>query len=170
MRYAVVSAAAILASVAATLTAFSALRSAGAEQRLSPIYGVALPEGYRRWQLIAPSSEGPPLNELRSILANERGVMAYQSKILPFPDGTVLVKLAWKRQQLGEFASATVPGDPTTVQVMVKDSKRYAASGGWGFGRFVNGKPVDRAQHETCLSCHQQNVKDHDIVFTRYAS
>ena len=45
---------------------------------------------------------------------------------LPFPDGTILVKLAWKRQPSAEFAPAFVPGAPTTVQVMVKDAKRYA--------------------------------------------
>jgi hypothetical protein len=29
---------------------------------------------------------------------------------------------------------------------MVKDSRRYASTGGWGFGRFVNGQPVDASQ------------------------
>ena len=33
----------------------------------------------------------------------------------------------------------------------------------------VDGKPVDLAQHQTCLGCHKANVKDHDLVFTRYA-
>jgi Cytochrome P460 len=46
---------------------------------------------------------------------------------------------------------------------MVKDSKKYAATGGWGFGRFIDGKAVDEAQHETCFPCHQ-NVKGHDWV------
>ncbi|NSZ64240.1 cytochrome P460 family protein [Agrobacterium tumefaciens] len=135
----------------------------------SPIYGVTLPEGYRDWKFIAPAQEAPPLDELRAVLANDVAVDAYKSGTLPFPDGSILVKLAYKRQQSTEFAPATVPGAATTVQVMVKDSKKYAASHGWGFGRFVNGKPVDAAQHETCLSCHEGNVKDHDFVFTRYA-
>jgi hypothetical protein len=52
---------------------------------------------------------------------------------------------------------------------MVKDSKKYASTGGWGFGRFVNGKPVDEAQHKTCYGCHSAHVKEHDLVFTRYA-
>jgi Cytochrome P460 len=52
---------------------------------------------------------------------------------------------------------------------MVKDSKRYASTGGWGFGRFIDGKPVDEAQHKTCFVCHSALVKDHDFVFTRYA-
>ncbi|MBE0630965.1 MAG: cytochrome P460 family protein, partial [Burkholderia vietnamiensis] len=88
---------------------------------------------------------------------------------LPFPDGTILVKLAYKRKQSDEFAPATVPGQATTVQVMVKDSRRYAATGGWGFGRFIDGVPADLAQHQTCFACHQARVKNHDYVFTRLA-
>jgi len=44
-----------------------------------------------------------------------------------------------------------------------------AATGGWGFGRFIDGKPADEMAHATCCPCHQVNVKDHDFVFTRYA-
>ncbi len=79
------------------------------------------------------------------------------------------MKLAWKHVSSPEFAAASIPGAATTVQVMVKDSKRYAATGGWGFGRFIGGKPVDEAQHETCFACHQARVKQHDFVFTRFA-
>ncbi|TRA99248.1 MULTISPECIES: cytochrome P460 family protein [Rhizobium/Agrobacterium group] len=138
-------------------------------ENASPIYGVTLPEGYRDWTFIAPAQEAPPLDELRAVLANDIAVNAYRTKTLPFPDGSILVKLAYKRQQSTEFPPATVPGAATTVQVMVKDSKKYTGSHGWGFGRFVDGKPVDAAQHETCLACHEGNVKDHDFVFTRYA-
>ncbi|MEC4592099.1 MULTISPECIES: cytochrome P460 family protein [Nitrospirillum] len=135
----------------------------------SPLYGVTIPEGYRAWQLVAPAQEAAPLDELRAIVGNTTAIKAYQAGTLPFPDGTVLVKLAWKHTQSPEFATASVPGASTTVQIMVKDSKRYAATGGWGFGRFVNGKPADQAQHETCWGCHQALVADRDYVFTRYA-
>jgi len=64
---------------------------------------------------------------------------------------------------------AFVPGAATAVQIMVKDSKKYAATGGWGFGRFIGGKPVDEAQHATCFPCRQANAKGHDFAFTRYA-
>jgi Cytochrome P460 len=60
-------------------------------------------------------------------------------------------------------------GRATTVQIMIKDSMKYASTGGWGFGRFIDGKAVGRAQHETCFGCHQAHVKDHDFVFTRLA-
>jgi Cytochrome P460 len=135
----------------------------------SPIFGVTIPVGYRQWELIAPSHEAGGFNELRAILGNPIAMKAYKEGTLPFPDGAMLAKLAWKQEPSAEFSGAFVPGHATTVQIMVKDSKRYASTGGWGFGRFIDGRPVDRAQHETCFGCHQANVKDHDIVFTRLA-
>ncbi|AHI66887.1 cytochrome P460 family protein [Burkholderia thailandensis] len=135
----------------------------------SPIYGVTLPDGYRKWQMIAPAEEAAPLDELRVVLGNPAAVKAIERATLPFPDGAMLVKLAYKRRQSGDFESATVPGAPTTVQVMVKDSRRYASTGGWGFGRFINGVPADEAQHRTCFACHQARVKARDFVFTRFA-
>jgi hypothetical protein len=135
----------------------------------SPIFGVTIPASYRNWQFIAPAQEAEPLDELRVIVGNDVAIAAYRSGSLPFPDGTVLVKLAWKAMQAPEFAPATIPGAPTTVQVMAKDSKRYSATGGWGFGRFVDGKPVDEAQHQTCFACHEARVRSHDYVFTRFA-
>ena len=133
----------------------------------SPIYGVTVPIGYRQWQLIAPAQEADPLDELRAVLGNPKAVNAYQEGTIPFPEGTVLAKLAWKRVQSTEFETASIPGASTTLQIMIKDSKKYPATGGWGFGRFVNGKPTDEAQHQTCFACHQALVKQHDFVFTR---
>lgn len=135
----------------------------------SPIYGVTIPPGYRKWEMIAPAEEPAPLDELRVVLGNPQAVAALEKSTLPFPDGTILVKLAYKRKQSAESPTATVAGRATTVQVMVKDSKRYAATGGWGFGRFINGVPVDAAQHQTCFACHQALVRNHDYVFTRLA-
>jgi hypothetical protein len=135
----------------------------------SPVYGVALPDGYRHWEVIAPAVEAAPLDELRVVLGNAIAVKAYRDQTLPFPDGSVLVKLAWKQKPSPEFAPATIPGAATTVQVMVKDSRRYAATGGWGFGRFIDGEPADEAQHRTCFACHQAKVNGHDFVFTRLA-
>ena len=135
----------------------------------SPIFGVTIPPGYRQWALIAPSQETGRLDELRGILGNPVAMQAYRDGTLPFPDGTILAKLAWKHVASTEFEGAFVPGPATTVQIMVKDSKRYAATGGWGFGRFIAGQPVDEAQHRSCFPCHQANVKGHDYVFTRLA-
>jgi hypothetical protein len=136
---------------------------------ISPIYGVRIPDGYRQWELIAPAQEAEPLNELRAVLGNSVAIEAYNAGTLPFPDGTILAKLAWKHLQSPDFEPASIPGATTTLQIMVKDSKKYAATGGWGFGRFIDGKPVDEAQHQTCFACHESRVKERDYVFTRYA-
>ncbi|MDR5752273.1 cytochrome P460 family protein [Caballeronia sp. LZ024] len=143
--------------------------AAPADPPTSPIYGVAVPEGYRKWEMIAPAEEAAPLDELRVVLGNPAAIKAIESSTLPFPDGTVLVKLAYKRKPSPDFESATIPGKPTTVQVMVKDSRRYASTGGWGFGRFIDGQPADLAQHQTCFACHAARVKDRDYVFTHFA-
>lgn len=161
----------IFACLAATSgLVFAALpfTSGRADVERSPTFGVESPTGYRQWELIAPSHETGGFNELRGILGNSIAMKAYAAGTLPFPDGTILAKLAWKREPSSEFPGAFIPGQATTVQIMVKDSKKYASTGGWGFGRFIDGKAVDQAQHETCFGCHQANVKNHDFVFTRF--
>lgn len=159
-----------LATVSCVLAVALVARAAGADpHRASPIYGVTVPGGYRAWELIAPAQEAAPLDELRVVLGNPVAVKAYRDGTLPFPDGAVLAKLAWKHVPSPEFEPASIPGAATTVQFMVKDSRKYAATGGWGFGRFIDGKPADEAQHRTCFACHQARVKNHDLVFTRWA-
>jgi hypothetical protein len=144
-----------------------ALGGPGGED-FSPIFGVTIPAGYRQWELIAPSHE-EGFDELRGILGNTLSMKAYRDGTAPFPDGAMLAKLAWKRVPPSEFKGAFVPGIATTLQIMVKDSKQYVSTGGWGFGRFIDGKPVDEAQHKMCFPCHEANVKGHDFVFTRLA-
>jgi hypothetical protein len=163
------------AAAAASLIASRPLTAAGGERAESPIYGVAIPAGYRQWEVVAPSQEAGSLDELRVILGNAISMKAYREGTLPFPDGAMLAKIAWKRvQSVGDDAAlgspqAFVPGAATTVQIMVKDSMKYAATGGWGFGRFIQGKPVDVAQHETCFPCHEARARGHDLLFTHYA-
>ena len=139
---------AALASLAIAAILSSAPGSALAEGA-SPIYGVTIPDGYRGWELVAPSLEGEPLERAARHSGQRRGDRPPTGPAtLPFPDGTILAKLAWKSVQSDEFDAASVPGAATTVQFMVKDSKKYADTGGWGFGRFVGGEPADAAQHE----------------------
>lgn len=133
----------------------------------SPLFGVTIPPGYRAWQIVAPSHR-PDKDEIRVILGNEIAMKAYRDGTLPFPDGSILAKLAWKRVESAGFKEAFVPGAPQRIEFMVKDAVRYAETGGWGFGRFVGGKPADEAQHATCFPCHKANVLDHDFVFTRF--
>jgi Cytochrome P460 len=112
------------AAVACALASLS-FENGRAGEDSSAIFGVTIPPGYRKWQLVAPSQETGRLDELRAILGSDLSINAYRDRALPFPDGSILVKLAWKHVQSAEFAAAYVPGIPTTVQVMVKDSNRY---------------------------------------------
>jgi hypothetical protein len=155
--------------------------SAVTNAEASPVFGVKVPAGYRQWGLIAPLREagqaGSP-DRLYAILGNDIAMKAYQEGTLPFPDGTILIKRSWEQvpstlddDVLGG-SQAFIPGRAAMIQVMIKDSKKYASTGGWGFGKwFMNGKPVSKAQHEACFECHEstEDVKNHDFVFTRYA-
>jgi Cytochrome P460 len=145
----------------------------------SPIYGIRIPEGYRDWKLIAVNQihlagKG---EQLRAQVGNELAVKAFKEGTLPFPDGVIIAAIHWTRVSSednnkvldGPFpgTQSFVIGSRVNVQFMVKDSKKYAATGGWGFADFKDGKPGDKALHETCFPCHEP-AKDHDYVFTHY--
>lgn len=133
------------------------------------ITGIAVPEGYRNWAVIAPSYRTDK-DEIRLILGNEIAVQAARNKTLPYPDGAILAKLAYKGVKSSEWEAALVPGAAKRQEFMVKDSNKFAATGGWGFGRFVDEKPVgDEELYASCFPCHAANVKDNDYVFTRFA-
>jgi hypothetical protein len=155
-------------AMATGILASMPFRAGHADDGGSPIFGVKIPAGYRQWEMVAVSQE-VAFDELRGVLGNPAAMQAYRNRTLPFPDGTILAKLAWKRMPVPGVDGAFGAGSATTVQFMVMDSKKYASTGGWGFGRFIDGKPVDEAQHETCFPCHQANVKAHDFVFTQFA-
>lgn len=156
-------------SLAAALVAVAAsFVGVHAADEASPLFGVTIPPGYRQWEMIAPA-HSPPFDELRGVLGNAAAMQAYRAGTLPFPDGAVLAKLSWRHVESDEFRGDFVPGAPTTLQFMVKDSKKHAATGGWGFGKFSDGKPVSEKEHSECFACHQAHVKNHDFVFTRVA-
>jgi hypothetical protein len=145
----------------------------------SPIYGVTIPSGYRDWQVIAVNQlKTDKIDQLRAQLGNDISIKAFKEGTLPFPDGAIIAALHFNRVPsednnkvlAGSFpgAQSFVVGSPANVQFMVKDSKKYAATGGWGFGDFKDGKPGDEALHRTCFPCHQP-AKDHDFVFAHYA-
>jgi hypothetical protein len=145
----------------------------------SPIYGVTIPPGYRDWKLIAVDHlVTDKIDQLRAQLGNDIAIKAFKDGTIPFPDGTIIAALHWTRVPsddnnkvlAGAFPGARsyVIGSAVNVQFMVKDSKKYAATGGWGFADFKNGKPGDKALHEACFPCHEP-AKAHDFVFARYA-
>lgn len=140
----------------------------------SPIYGVRIPPGYRDWGLISVTHEGGDFNQLRAQLGNETAIRAYRDGTRPFPDGSIIVALHWNRvpsdddNKVFGREQAFVAGSAVNMQVMVKDSIKYASTGGWGFGDFRDGKPSDRAVHEKCFACHVP-AKENDYVYTHYA-
>jgi hypothetical protein len=145
-----------------------------ADGAAAPIFGVKIPPGYRDWKLISVAHEAGNLNDLRAILGNDVAVKAYREGKLPFPDGSIVARLAWsyvpseENNKVFGRDQSFVAGSPTNVQLMVKDSRKYAATGGWGFAQFKDGKPADEALHKTCFPCHEP-VKARDFVFTQYA-
>src|SRR5271165_1829325 len=149
----------------------------------APIYGIRLPQGYRDWHLISVkqlTGAGGKLKQLRAQLGNDIAITAFREGKLPFPDGAIIAALHWNEDSSdadnevlasgfpGLGLESSFAGSAVNVQFMVKDPKKYAASGGWGFADFTNGKPGDQALHEKCFPCHQPG-KDRNYVFTRYA-
>ena len=154
-----------------------------AASNASPIYGVTIPAGYRDWRLVSVkqlTGEGGKLKQLRAQLGNDIAIKAFREGKLPFPDGAIIAALHWNEAASDENNKVLASGFPgaglqssiaasaVNVQFMVKDSKKYAATDGWGFADFTNGKPGDEALHKTCFPCHQP-AKDRDFVFARYA-
>jgi hypothetical protein len=142
---------------------------------VAPLSGVRVPAGYRDWRLISVAREEGSLDDLRAILGNDTAITAYREGKLPFPDGTILARLAWAYESSEENNEAFgrsqsfVAGPPKNgVQFMVKDSTRYTSTGGWGFAQFNDGKAADEAVHNTCFACHQ-SARARDFAFTRYA-
>ena len=148
--------------------------SGRSDEDADPIFGIKIPSGYRDWKLISVAHEEGNLNDLRALLGNDLAIKAYREGKLPFPDGTIIARLAWsyvpseENNKVFGRAQSFVPGAATNVQFMVKDSKKYAATGGWGFAQFKDGKPADAALLKTCFPCHEP-VKARDFVFTHYA-
>jgi len=157
--------------------------TAQSANNLSPIYGITIPDGFRDWRLISVNhlaGAGGKLKQVRAQLGNDIAIKAFREGILPFPDGTIIAALHWTEASSDENNKILAIGFPgadlqssvaqsaENVQFMVKDSKKYAATGGWGFADFKNGKPGDEALHNTCFPCHQP-AKGRDYVFTRYA-
>ncbi len=137
--------------------------------------------GYEGWQVVSVS-HGDKL--LAVIVANPVMIDAYRAGIpgngKPFPDGAKMAKIHWVPKKLDTFPTTSIPGTLHDVDFMVKDSKRFASSGGWGWaafryddasGTFSPGTTADvppQGNNATCgLACHTI-VKMKDYVFTEY--
>jgi cytochrome P460 len=169
------------AGALASMVAYMVPASGQLDEETAPIYEIKIPPGFRDWRLISVNHlAGGNLKQVRAQLGNDIAITAFREGKLPFPDGTIIAALHWNEALSDENNKVLAVGFPganlqssvaesaLNVQFMVKDSKKYAATGGWGFGDFKNGKPGNQALHETCFPCHQP-AKDRDYVFTRYA-
>lgn len=140
----------------------------------APVFGIKLPPGFRDWKLISVAHEAGNNNDLRAVLGNDVAIKAYREGTTPFPDGTIITRLAWtytpseENNKVFGREQSFVAGPPLNVQFMVKDSKKYAETGGWGFAQFKDGKPDPKADLKTCFPCHVP-VKARDYVYTKYA-
>ncbi|MGC2399419.1 MAG: cytochrome P460 family protein [Acidobacteriaceae bacterium] len=165
---------AIVLFAVAMLAGVALSAPSGQAGQSAPIFGITIPNGYRDWRLISVAHEEGNLNDLRAILGNDIAVKAYREGKLPFPDGAIIARLAWsyvpseENNKVFGRTQSFVAGQPTNVQFMVKNSRKYAATGGWGFAQFNDGKPVSEAALKTCFPCHVP-VKARDFVFTHYA-
>jgi hypothetical protein len=146
-------------------------------QEAAPVFGIKIPAGYRDWRFISVAHEEGELNDIRTILGNDKAINAYRAGKLPFPEGTIIARIAWRyvpseeNNKIFGREQSFVPGEqpPWYLQFMVKDSKKYAATGGWGYAQFdKDGKPGPEPDMKKCFPCHQA-IKERDFVFTRYA-
>jgi hypothetical protein len=139
------------------------------------IFVTQIPPGYRDWRLVSVSHEAGNLNSLGAVLGNDVAIKAYRDGKLPFPDGTIIAALHYsytpseENNKVFGRAQSFVPGRPTNIQFMVKDSSKYAATRGWGFAHFnADGRPGDAAFMKTCFPCHEKAIVT-DLVFTHSA-
>jgi len=139
----------IIAAIAGLLIFMIPAPGHGAEATPAP-YVTKMPHGYRDYQWVSSAHEAGDLNSLGAVLGNDIAIKAYREGKYPFPDGSIIAALHYKNVPSDENnkifgkVQSFVPGAPTNIQFMIKDSVKYAATGGWGFGFFQNGKPVAR--------------------------
>jgi hypothetical protein len=145
--------------------------------------GLAFSEfrGYEAWEVVSISQDGPLV---AAILANPVMIDAYKAGVpgngKPFPDGSKMAKVHWTPTKMEIFPAATVPGPQHDVDFMVKDSKRFADSGGWGYAVFeydaasdmfrpgtLDDMPPQGNDAKCGFACHTI-AKTRDYVFTDY--
>jgi Cytochrome P460 len=161
----------------ASVVAFMAPARGRADGEAAPIFVTKIIPGYRDWRLISVAHEKGSLNDIRAILGNDAAIKSYREGKLPFPEGAIIARIAWNyvpseenNKAFGRPQSFVAGSAPDWyLQFMVKDSKKYVATGGWGYAQFdKDGKPAPESTLKKCYPCHQP-IKDRDFVFTHYS-
>lgn len=129
--------------------------------------GIPFPADYKTWRAVS-SSERFDNGTIRQILGNPAAIQAIADhKINPWPDGVIFAKVAWRQQPDENGVIHT--GQFLQVEFMIRDSKKYAATQGWGWARWLGTdlKPYGANAHFSgeCISCHTP-VRKNDYVFT----
>jgi len=127
----------IAVAALASVVAFTARapRHAAAQQA-APIFVTDIPSGYRDWRLISVAHEEGDLHSFAAVLGNDVAIKAYRAGKLPFPDGTIIAALHYRHVPSEENNKvfgrdqSFVAGPPTNIQFMIKDTRKYAATGG----------------------------------------
>ena len=153
--------------VLVSLVSVVALKPSAPRTRETP---VPYPDGYREWahvkSALAGAGKGASnAGSFQHIYANTKAMAGYRTRA--FPEGSVVV-FDWLevRETGGTFAE----GPRRQVDVMMKDSTRFAATGGWGFQRFVKDSRTELApapSPQQCFACHDQMKKD-ALVLSSY--
>jgi hypothetical protein len=167
---------AVIVSLAPLLAATSRSSLSADDGADAAVASGRLPAAYRDWRFVSVAREEGALDDIRAVLGNDAAIDAYRQGTRPFPDGSVIARLAWSYESSEENDRAFgrkqsfVAGHPKNgVQFMVKDATKYASTGGWLYAQFDDGRPLrDAAQLRSCFQCHEA-VNDRDYVFTRYA-
>jgi Cytochrome P460 len=144
--------------IAVILTLFGGSSATSADD------GVRFPDGFRDWFVVnsmTATKDSPVFGNvdgMHLIHVNAKGLAALKkSGPFPYPDGTIFA------DDVHEFSvkdGATVEGAKKFVTVMVKDAKKYALTGGWGFQVWARGDPskpqVPDIAHsvQACFVCH----------------
>jgi len=152
--------------------------------------GIAFSEfrGYDAWQLVATSQPDDAggcgtskVGCMKGILGNPAMIQAYRDGIptngTAVPDGAALAKIEWLKDRDEKPYGVTVPGTQTEMSFMLKDSKRFPETNGWGYATFQYDPSSDTFKPATtnpsfargCHACHTGGAKAHDFVFTDYA-
>ena len=126
-------------------------------------------EGYEKWQ-VAAAHWRKDKNELRYVMVDPKSEKAFQ-KGEKLREGAIIVKIGWSTKPMSAFADGIEADKIQRVEYMIKDSKKFASTGGWGYARFV--KTADGSYKawggdaNECYACHTA-VADKDYLISAY--
>ncbi|TLV00365.1 heme-binding domain-containing protein [Dyadobacter luticola] len=129
--------------------------------------GIPYSADYKNWKIISITDKFDG-GSMRVVYGNDMMVKAIKDHQLPFPDGARVVKVVWGKQAEDKDGNV-LPGNFQNAQFMIKDSKKYSKTEGWGFARFdgLDLKPAGKTVlfEQTCTNCHRMFAPQSDFVF-----